>query len=129
MRNLLYLFVTLVYLVLGVLLIVMTARTKPIKDLTHIWHLIIRKEKPSKAIHKFLNIPNDAVMITRVNPLQRLLCANDTSNPKCKNVHKDTNNNMHKETEQFQNLQTCALAVGFILVFLSLFRLLTLLVN
>ena len=128
MGNLLYLFVTLVYLVLGVLLIVMTARTKPIKDLTHIWHLIARKEKPGKAIHKFLNIQNDAVMITRVNSLQRLLCMLDPSNPKCKNVHKDTNN-MHKETEQFQNLQTCALAVGFILVFLSLFRLLTLLVN
>ena len=122
MRNLLYLFVTLVYLVLGVLLIVMTARTNPIKDLTHIWHLL-KKEKYNKAIHKFLNIPNDAVMITRVNPLQRLLCI-DPSNPKCKNIHKDTSD-MRKETNQFQNLQTCALAVGFILVFLSLFRLLS----
>ena len=165
MKNLQYSITTWIYLILGVLLIVMTARTKPIKDLTHILHLL-SKNQP-KAMRRFLHIRPDTVMVTRVNPLQKLLCkdwkkigecvkkcsaptpsptpsstpspkshcmANCWENtplspsPQCKNLHTDTSN-MHKETEQFQNLQACALTIGFILVFLSIFRFLTLLVN
>ena len=164
MSNLQYLITTVIYLTLGVLLIVITARTKPIKDLTHIWHLF--SKKPDKALRKFLRIPADTVMVTRVNTLQQLLCMKNWSkfteceqkclapnssptpspkshplectancmkttpsspSPQCKKLHKDTSD-MH-EAEQFQNLQTCALTIGFILVFLSLFRFLTLLVN
>ena len=160
MKNLQYLITTVIYLILGVLLIVMTARTKPIKDLTHILHLLSNNNP--KAMRRFLHIRPDTVMVTRVNPLQKLLCKDLTkfgecakkcrapnsspksrpleciencwkntplsSSPQCKNLHTDTSN-MHKETEQFQNLQTGALTIGFILVFLSLFRFLTLLVN
>ena len=141
MQHLQYLIVTIIYLIFGTLLIVITAQTKPVQDLTHIRHLL--NKNTDKAIHKFLHIPSNSVIITRVNTIQRLLCPKSPGPkspgpkspgpkskvpPQCKNIHKDTST-MHKESEKFQNLQTCALTVGFILVFFSLFRFLTLLVN